>query len=63
MPSRNEQILRAAIDGTDYGEPPQSRIEELLIELKETIEAGGGGGTPSDVKSITKAEIDDLFDD
>lgn len=60
MPSRNEQILRAAIDGTDYGEPPQSRIEELLIELKETIEDGGGGGT-SDTKPLTETQVNNLL--
>lgn len=42
--SRNEAILQATIDGTEYTDPPQSRIEDLLIELKETIEEGGGGG-------------------
>lgn len=42
--SRTEDILRSTIDGTSYDEAPQSRIEELLIELKEVIEAGGGGG-------------------
>jgi len=42
--SRNEQILRATIDGTEYVAPPQSRIEDLLIQLKEAIEQGGGGG-------------------
>jgi len=42
--SRNEEILRATIDGTEYDAPPQSRIEDLLIQLKEAIEHGGGGG-------------------
>lgn len=42
--SRNEEILIAAIDGTEYNKPPQSRIEELLLELKEVIEAGAGAG-------------------
>lgn len=42
--SRTEDILRATIDGTEYNDRPQSREEELLIELKEAIEAGGGGG-------------------
>jgi len=42
--SRDEQILRATIDGVPYNDPPQSRIEYLLLELKEAIEAGGGGG-------------------
>lgn len=44
MASNVENILRATIDGTSYEETPQSRVEDLLIELKETIEAGGGGG-------------------
>lgn len=42
--SRNEEILIATIDGTEYNKLPQSRIEELLLELKEVIEAGSGGG-------------------
>ena len=40
---RNAAILQSIIDGTAYTDPPQSRIEELLIELKQVIEAGGGG--------------------
>lgn len=44
LTSREEDILRATIDGTEYTKPPQSRVEELLIELKEAIEQGGGGG-------------------
>lgn len=43
--SRNENILEATIEGIEYNDPPQSRIEDLLLELKEVIEAGGGGGT------------------
>lgn len=42
--SRTEEILIATIDGTEYDKLPQSRLEELLLELKEVIEAGGGGG-------------------
>lgn len=42
--SRNENILESTINGEEYSEEPKSRIEELLIELKEVIEAGGGGG-------------------
>lgn len=41
MKSRNEQILEAIINGTEYTDPPQSRIEALLIEL---LNQGGGGG-------------------
>ncbi len=40
---RNSAILQSIIDGTEYTDPPQSHIEELLIELKQIIEAGGGG--------------------
>lgn len=45
--SRVEDILRATL-GEDVDVPePQSRVEELLIELKEAIEEGGGGGGPT----------------
>lgn len=50
--SRDEEILIATIDGEEYDKIPQSRIEELLLELKEVIEAGGGGGT-SDYENLT----------
>ena len=42
--SRNEEILEATLNHQEYDKPPQSREEELLIELKEAIEQGGGGG-------------------
>lgn len=42
--SRSEEILFATINGDEYNGLPESRIEELLLELKEVIEAGGGGG-------------------
>lgn len=42
--SRVEDILQSTIDNTEYDKPPQSRVESLLIELKEVIEGGGGGG-------------------
>ena len=41
--SRVEEILIATIDGNEYTKAPQSRLEELLLELKEVIESGGGG--------------------
>lgn len=42
--SRVEAILRATL-GQDVEVPePLSRVEELLIELKDAIEEGGGGG-------------------
>lgn len=49
--SRDEEILIATIDGTEYNKLPQSRMEELLLELKETIEQGGGG--TSDYENLT----------
>lgn len=42
--SREEEILFATINGDEYNGLPESRIEELLLELKAVIEAGGGGG-------------------
>lgn len=39
---RNEQILQSIIDNTPYDKEPESRMEELLIELKAKIEGGGG---------------------
>lgn len=43
---RNAEILQSIIDGTPYENPNPypSRIEQLLMELKEVIEEGGGGG-------------------
>lgn len=46
--SRSEEILAATINGEEYNQPPQSRIEWLLLELKAVIEAGGGGGGTTD---------------
>ena len=49
--SRNEAILRSIIDGTEYVALPQSRIEELLLQLKEVIVAGGGSVSPEDMQA------------
>ena len=53
--SYNEQILQSIIDGEPYvnENPYPSRIEQLLMELKEVIEEGGD--------SYTKAETDELL--
>lgn len=58
--SRNEAILRATIDGTEYTDPPQSRIEDLLLELKAAIEAGGGGGTSNYEALSNKPQINSV---
>ena len=49
MDSNVENILRNMVDGTTEYDPPYSRVEKLLIELKEALDAGGGGGTVDDV--------------
>lgn len=46
--SRSEEILFKTINGEPYDGLPQSRIEELLLELKDVIESGGGGGGGTD---------------
>ena len=45
LQSRDEKILASIIDGTSYTEEAQSRIEYLLLELKDAIEGGSGGTT------------------
>lgn len=42
--SRSEEIIQSILDNTEYDEAARSRIEYLLIELKNAIEGGGGGG-------------------
>lgn len=59
MESRVEKILRATIDGTTYEIPAGSRVEELLLELKELLEEGGGGGG-GDVHPLTEEQLNDL---
>ena len=56
--SRFEDIVQSIIDDTPYGETVHSKEEELLLELKEVIEQGGGGG---DVHPLTPEELDDLL--
>lgn len=43
--SRNEEILESIVNDTPYTRVPQSREEYLLLEIKDLIEQGGGGGT------------------
>lgn len=58
--SRVEDILEATINTEPYNEDPQSRIEELLIELKEAIEQGGGGGGTTVIPNPSGEATDDL---
>lgn len=52
--SRAEEILFKTINGEPYDGLPQSRIEELLLELKDVIESGGGGGGGTDNYNLLK---------
>lgn len=40
--SRSVDIIETIINQEEYDIPPQSRLEEVLLELKEAIEEGGG---------------------
>lgn len=40
--SRSVDIIETIINQEEYDIPPQSRLEEVLLELKEAIEQGGG---------------------
>ena len=55
LQSRDEEILAATIDGTEYTNEPQSRIEYLLLELKDAIE---GGGSSADYAASLRMTID-----
>lgn len=47
-PSRVETILMAMLGESVEIDEPKSRVEELLLQLKEAIEQGGGSGfTPT----------------
>ena len=57
--SRSEDIIQSILDNTEYNEEARSRIEYLLIELKNAIEGGGGGGGVTSYAPLTeKPKID-----
>ena len=57
--SRSEDIIQSILDNTEYDEPARSRIEYLLVELKNAIEGGGGGGGVTSYSPLTeKPKID-----
>ena len=58
--SNVENILQSIVDGEEYDKSPQSRVEELLIEVKEAIEEGGGGGGTTVVANPSGEATDDL---
>lgn len=52
--------IRIVINGVEYKVVPRSRIEDLLVEIKDIIESGGGGGedhplTPEQMAALTDA--------
>lgn len=55
--SRIEKIIRSTTAGVPYTEPAGSDIEEALLELKEAIEQGGGGGTSDYSQLENKPQI------
>lgn len=56
--SRNSAILDSIVKKTEYTEEPQSEIESQLLELKEVIESGGGGGITE--VDISQSDYDNL---
>lgn len=57
--SRSEDIIQSILDNTEYDEPARSRIEYLLVELKNAIEGGAGGGGVTSYSPLTeKPKID-----
>lgn len=55
---RNAEILESIINDTEYTAPPESRIEELLLELKEVIEQGGGGSSYNETELFSTTNPD-----
>jgi len=65
MESRIEDILSATIGGESYNKPSESRIETLLINLKEQIDdkvdkVSGKGLSTNDFTTAEKTKLDDL---
>lgn len=54
--TRAERILLSKISGSEYTDPPQTRIEELLLQL-----GPGGGVDPG--SDFDKDDIDDAMSD
>ena len=55
MQSRVEDILQAMIDGTESSElpKPQSRNEDLLLQVLDKMNEGGGGGAVIDDTTVS----------
>lgn len=63
MLSRIENILQSIVDSSEYDGPVQSRIEQLLLDIKSVISAGGSGGvTEATVSTMITTSINSLID-
>ena len=63
MLSRIENILQSIVDSSEYDGPVQSRIEQLLLDIKSVISAGGSGGvTEATVSTMIATAINSLID-
>lgn len=65
MLSRIENILQSIVDSNEYDGPVQSRIEQLLLDIKSVISAGGSGGggvTEETVSTMITTAINSLID-
>lgn len=63
MLSRIENILQSIVDSSEYDGPVQSRIEQLLLDIKSVISAGGSGGvTEVTVSTMITTAINSLID-
>lgn len=63
MLSRIENILQSIVDSSEYDGPVQSRIEQLLLDIKSVISAGGSGGvTETTVSTMITTAINSLID-
>ena len=63
MLSRIENILQSIVDSKEYDGPVQSRIEQLLLDIKSVISAGGSGGvTEATVSTMITTAINSLID-
>lgn len=55
--SEIEEILASIIDETPYSKAPTSRNADLLLQVKEKIEQGGGGDGTYTFEGLTSFEI------
>ena len=63
MLSRIENILQSIVDSSEYDGPVQSRIEQLLLDIKSVISTGGSGGvTEATVSTMITTAINSLID-